>query len=71
MGYPTKIQLIQRKESHQWYVNFPAEVAQAMGFSKGEVLEWTIINPQCLVLGRKALRAQAQELKKKAPCSKA
>ena len=24
MGYPTKIQLIQRKASRQWYVNFPA-----------------------------------------------
>lgn len=22
MGYPTKVQLIERKESQQWYINF-------------------------------------------------
>ena len=71
MGYPTKIQLIQRQHSHQWYVNFPAEVAQAMGFTKGEVLEWTIVNPQCLVLGRQAVAVPVPGLKKKAPCSRA
>jgi hypothetical protein len=44
---------------------FPGRGGAGHGFSKGEVLEWTIINPQCLVLGRKAVPAQAQELKKK------
>ncbi len=24
MGYPTRVQLIRRKASEQWYVNFPA-----------------------------------------------
>jgi len=36
MGYPTKVQLIQRKGSQQWYVNLPAAVAQAVEFTKGE-----------------------------------
>jgi hypothetical protein len=71
MGYPTTIQLIQRKDSHQWYVNFPAELAQRMGFSKGEILEWTLINAQCLVLMRKAVTVQDQDPKKKALCSRA
>ena len=30
MGYPTKVQLIQRKDSRQWYINFPAPIAQAI-----------------------------------------
>ena len=30
MGYPTKVQLIRRKASQQWYVNFPSALAQAM-----------------------------------------
>ncbi len=50
MGYPTKVQLIQRKDSQQWYINFPAPIAQAMEFSKGETVEWTIQGSDCLVL---------------------
>ena len=42
MGYPTKVQLIKRKTSRQWYVNFPAVLAQAMEFAKGEVVEWVV-----------------------------
>ena len=32
VGYPTKVQLIKRKQSEQWYINFPAALAQAMEF---------------------------------------
>src|ERR1035437_945899 len=42
MGYPTKVQLISRKASEQYYINFPSAVAQAMEFSKGESVEWII-----------------------------
>ena len=42
MGYPTRVQLIQRQESEQWYINFPAPLARAMEFQKGEVIEWSI-----------------------------
>jgi len=42
MGFPTKIQLIKRAKSEQWYINFPAAVAQAMEFDKGEIVEWII-----------------------------
>ena len=52
MGYPTKVQLIKRKKSEQWYINFPSAVAQAMEFSKGEVVEWLIEDKQNLVLHR-------------------
>ena len=42
MGYPTRVQLIRRKSSHQWYVNFPAAIAEAMEFEKSELVEWVI-----------------------------
>lgn len=42
MGYPTKIQLIKRASSQQWYVNVPAAIAQSLGLEQGEVFEWTI-----------------------------
>ena len=54
MGYPTKVQLIQRKESLQWYVNLPVAVAHAMDFVKGEVVEWTIQDRRHLLLTRRA-----------------
>lgn len=52
MGYSTKIQLINRAKSEQWYINFPSAVAQAMEFEKGEVVEWLIDDHQRLVLQR-------------------
>jgi hypothetical protein len=44
MGYPTKIQLIKKDSSEQWYINFPNAVAQAIEFEKGEAVEWGIEN---------------------------
>ena len=40
MGFRTKVQLIRRQNSQQWYVNFPSACAQMMNFRKGEVVEW-------------------------------
>jgi hypothetical protein len=59
MGYPTKVQLINRKASQQWYVNFPAAVAQAMEFERGEVVEWVIEDKTHLVLRRTAPPSEA------------
>ncbi len=53
MGFPTKVQLIQRKDSAQWYINFPSALAQAMEFTRGEVVEWIIEDKAQLVLRRR------------------
>jgi hypothetical protein len=42
MGFPAKVQLIQRKDSQQWYINFPSAVAQAREFQRGEIVEWIV-----------------------------
>jgi hypothetical protein len=52
MGYPTKVQLIKRRQSEQWYINFPAAIAQAMEFERGETVEWIIEDKASLVLRR-------------------
>jgi hypothetical protein len=52
MGYPTKIQLIKRKKSEQWYINFPSAIAQAMEFDRGEIVEWLIEDKQTMTLKR-------------------
>ena len=53
MGYPTTIQLILRKRSQQWYVNLPAALANAMDFTKGETVEWTLLDRGRLLLVRR------------------
>lgn len=65
MGYKTKIQLIKRVKSEQWYVNFPSAVAQAIEFEQGEVVEWLIDDHQNLVLKRsdEAVAALKKKLK--------
>ena len=67
MGYKTKIQLINRAKSEQWYINFPAAVAQAMEFQKGEVVEWLIDDHQRLILSRtdQAVASLKKKLKNK------
>ncbi len=53
MGYPTKVQLISRKNNQQWYVNFPNAVAEALGLRKGEVVEWEIESRTVVIMVRK------------------
>lgn len=62
MGFPTKVQLIKRKASAQWYINFPSAVAQAMEFQRGEIVEWFVEDKETLVLRRP--NAPGRQLKK-------
>lgn len=64
MGFPTKIQLIKRAKSEQWYINFPAAVAQAMEFEKGEIVEWVIEDKKKMTLKRSSTDASTEEKKK-------
>lgn len=56
MGYPTKVQLIKRAKSEQWYINFPSALAQAIEFKRGEVVEWVIDDHQRLILKRSHIK---------------
>jgi hypothetical protein len=53
MGFPTNVQLIPRKDSQQWYINFPSAIAQAMEFTRGEIVEWIIEDKNRLLLRRR------------------
>ena len=66
MGFPTKVQLIQRKESEQWYINFPSALAQAMEFEKGEEVEWIVADKAHLILSRQHAPADPVSVKKTA-----
>jgi hypothetical protein len=62
MGYPTTVQLIDRKKTEQWYVNFPAAIARSLDFKKGEIVEWTVETRRCLTL-RRTHRTQKRKAK--------
>ena len=65
MGYPTKVQLIKRKAGEQWYVNFPAVLAQAMEFEKGETVEWVLKDRYTVTLQRKEAHGKEKRKKKR------
>lgn len=65
MGFPSKVQLIKRKASEQYYINFPSAVAQAMELSKGEDVEWIVHDKGHLILARKNVPPSPVEPKKK------
>lgn len=67
MGFPTKVQLIKRAASEQWYINFPSAVAQAMEFSKGETVDWIIADKGHLILSRHEVPPNPVDPQKKTP----
>lgn len=69
MGFPTKVQLIKRQKSLQWYINFPSAVAQALEFDRGEIVEWIVEDKANLILHRPSCPPSPVEVKKTAPRS--
>jgi len=52
MGYKTKVQVIRRAKTRQFYICFPSALAQAMGFEPSEEVEWVIERDGRLLLKR-------------------
>ena len=52
MGYPVKIQKVERPTNRSYYVNLPAALADAMKIEKGETFEWEIEDKNTLILKR-------------------
>jgi len=70
MGYPTKVQLIKRKDGpDQWYINFPTAVAEAMDFTKGEVVNWHVEDRSLLALSRQTPPAPVLKKNRAAYCA--
>ena len=65
MGYPTKVQLIQRRASQQWYIAVPAALARSLDLQKGETIEWNVQDRHNFLLHRAAAPALPQEKKKR------
>jgi hypothetical protein len=52
MGYPVKIQKVERPTNKSFYVNFPVALAEAIGMEKGEGFEWRVEDKNTLILQR-------------------
>lgn len=52
------MQLINRRKSRQWYVNFPSALAQALELGKSEEVEWVIETRDKLILRRQPRRTR-------------
>lgn len=63
MGFSTKVQLIKRDKSEQWYITVPSALAQAYEFVKGEVVEWVVEDRNRLTLRRTEATGKGAEKK--------
>lgn len=52
MGYPVKLQKVERPTNRSYYLNLPTAVAEAISVNKGETFEWSIEDKNTLVLSR-------------------
>jgi hypothetical protein len=61
MGYPVKIQKVERPTNRSYYLNFP----MAMGVEKGEDFQWWIEDKNTLILKRVHPKPKRKLLSKK------
>jgi len=54
VGYPVKLQKVERPTNRSYYVNLPTALAEAIAASKGETFEWSVEDKNTLVLSRTA-----------------
>jgi antitoxin component of MazEF toxin-antitoxin module len=64
MGYPAKIQKVERPTNRSYYLNLPAAIAEALAVQKGEIFEWEIEDKNTLILSR-AKRRPARTISRK------
>jgi len=52
MGYPVKLQKVERPTNRSYYLNVPVALAEAADMRKGELFEWSIEDHNTLILRR-------------------
>jgi hypothetical protein len=52
MGYPVKLQKVERPTNRSYYLNVPVALAEAADMRKGEPFEWSIEDHNTLILRR-------------------
>jgi hypothetical protein len=52
MGYPVKVQKVERPTGRSFYVNLPVAVADALDIKKAETFEWAVEDRNTLTFTR-------------------
>jgi hypothetical protein len=52
MGYPTKVQKVDRPTNRSYYLILPVVLAECLDVQKGELWEWTLLDRNTLRLSR-------------------
>ena len=61
MGYPSKVQVIERASGNrQFYLICPAPLAEALELEKGEDIEWVVEDKHTLTIRRQPKRREAR-----------
>ena len=66
MGYPVKLQKVERPTNRSYYINFPSAMAEAIQVEKGEEFEWIVEDRNTLILQRIKPRPSVRKQRKKA-----
>ena len=68
MGYSVKLQKVERPTNRSYYINLPVVLAETLGFTKGDVLEWIVKDSSTLELNKiKPAALKIAEKSKKGP----
>ena len=67
MGYPVKIQRVQRSGTCSYYVNFPVAIAEAIAAAKGETWGWSLEDKNTLLFQRLEPKTPRKLKSKRAP----
>ena len=66
MGYPVKLQKVERPTNRSYYINFPSALAEAIQVEKGEEFQWIVEDRNTLILQRIKPRPSVIKQRKKA-----
>ena len=70
MGYNVRLQKVERPTNRSYYINLPVVLAETLGFTKGDILEWSVKDQTTLLLHRIGSKKDAEKSPKKSKVKK-
>jgi len=64
MGYPIKVQKVERPTNRSYYVNLPVVLAETLAVKKGEAWQWTVKDQDTLIFSRVKIKKPPAKSKK-------
>ena len=64
MGYPIKVQKVNRPSNRSYYVNLPVVLAETLAIQKGEAWQWSVQDQNTLIFSRVKVKKTRAEIKK-------